>query len=126
VDVADLGGWRYRSTLQVLGKGDKPALIVLNLRTYYLSAIDGRAHGPLLLNRAQRRMQRHNAAAIIRCLATTAGIAGRLTPHALRRSYITIGLLQGAPLRRCNALPATPRPTPPSVTTNPNGHFTRI
>jgi hypothetical protein len=38
--------------LQVLGKGDKPALIVLNPRTYQTidQAITGRAHGPLLLN----------------------------------------------------------------------------
>jgi integrase/recombinase XerD len=100
-DIADLGGWRYQPTLQVLGKGGKPALIVLNPRTYQAidQAITGRAHGPLLLNRAQRRMQRHNAAAIIRRLATTAGITRRVTPHALRRSYITVGLLQGVPLR---------------------------
>jgi integrase/recombinase XerD len=100
-DIADLGGWRYQPTLQVLGKGDKPALIVLNPRTYQAidQAIAGRAHGPLLLNRAQRRMQRHNAAAIIRRLATAAGITHPVTPHALRRSYITIGLLQGVSLR---------------------------
>jgi integrase/recombinase XerD len=100
-DIADLGGWRYQPTLQVTGKGDKPALIVLNPRTYQAidQAITGRAHGPLLLNQAQRRMQRHNAAAIIRRLAAIAGIAGRVTLHALRRSYITIGLLQGVPLR---------------------------
>ncbi|MGH8886070.1 MAG: tyrosine-type recombinase/integrase [Egibacteraceae bacterium] len=81
----------------MLGKGDKPALIVLNPRTCQAidQAITGRAHGPLLLNQAQRRMQRHNAAAIIRRLAATAGIARRVTPHTLRRSYITIGLLQG-------------------------------
>ena len=44
-------------------------------------------------------MQRHNAAAIICRLAATAGIARRVTLHALRRSYITIGLLQGVSLR---------------------------
>ncbi len=32
-------------------------------------------------------------------LARTAGITHRVTPHTLRRSYITIGLLQGVPLR---------------------------
>ncbi|MQB02174.1 MAG: tyrosine-type recombinase/integrase, partial [Actinobacteria bacterium] len=32
-------------------------------------------------------------------LAATAGITQRITPPALRRSYITIGLLQGVPLR---------------------------
>jgi site-specific recombinase XerD len=45
------------------------------------------------------RMRRHNAAAIVNRLARTVGITRRVTPHALRRSYITIGLLQGVPLR---------------------------
>lgn len=44
-------------------------------------------------------MQRHNAAAIITRLARRIGIDRRVTSHALRRSYITIGLLQGVPLR---------------------------
>jgi integrase/recombinase XerD len=100
-DIADLGGWRYQPTLQVIGKGDKLALIVLNPRAYQAidQAITGCAHGPLLLNQAQRRMRRHNAAAIIRRLAAKAGIARRVTPHTPRRSDITIGLLQGVPLR---------------------------
>ena len=50
---------------------------------------------PALLNQGQRQ----NAATIIRRLAATAGIARRVTRHALRRSYITVGLLQGVPLR---------------------------
>ncbi|HVM14451.1 MAG TPA: tyrosine-type recombinase/integrase [Egibacteraceae bacterium] len=41
----------------------------------------------------------HNAAAVVRRLARAAGITQPVTPHALRRSYITIGLLQGVPLR---------------------------
>lgn len=44
-------------------------------------------------------MQRQNAASIITRLARRVGINRRVTPHALRRSYITIGLLQGVPLR---------------------------
>ena len=44
-------------------------------------------------------MQRHNAAAIITRLARQVGITRRVMPHALRRSYITIGLLQGVALR---------------------------
>jgi len=44
-------------------------------------------------------MQPHNAAAVLRRLARAAQITKRVTPHALRRSYITIGLLQGVPLR---------------------------
>lgn len=100
-DVNDLGGARYQPTLRIVGKGDKPAEVVLNPRTQ--QAIDGaigqRHNGPLLRNEWLRRMQPHNASAIVRRLARTASITHRVTPHALRRSYITIGLLQGVPLR---------------------------
>jgi site-specific recombinase XerD len=87
--------------LRILGKGDKPAEIPLNPRTQQAiaEAVHGRGDGPLLLNEWGNRMQRHNAAAIITRLAHRVGIARRVTPHALRRSYITIGLLQGVPLR---------------------------
>jgi integrase/recombinase XerD len=34
-DITDLGGWRYQATLRVVGKGDKPAEIVLNPRTQH-------------------------------------------------------------------------------------------
>ncbi len=44
-------------------------------------------------------MQPHNAAAAVNRLARTAGITRRVTPHALRRFYLTIGLLQRVPLR---------------------------
>jgi site-specific recombinase XerC len=36
---------------------------------------------------------------IVTRLARSIGVTRRVTPHALRRSYITIGLLQGVPLR---------------------------
>ena len=44
-------------------------------------------------------MRRHNVAAMLVRLAKTADIDVHITPHALRRSYITIGLLQGVSLR---------------------------
>lgn len=53
----------------------------------------------MLLNTWGNRMQRHNAAAVITRLSRRIGITRRVTPHALRRSHITIGLLQGVPLR---------------------------
>ena len=100
-DVADLDGSRYQPTLRILGKGDMPAEIPLNPRTQQAiaEALHSRSEGPLLLNTWENRMQRHNAAAIITRLARRVGITRRVTPHALRRSYITIGLLQGVPLR---------------------------
>ena len=100
-DVGDLGGARYQPTLRIIGKGDKPAEIPLNPRTHEAIdlAVGDRTDGPLLLNRWGNRMQRHNAATVVTRLARGIGIRRRVTPHALRRSYITIGLLQGVPLR---------------------------
>lgn len=100
-NLDDVAGTRYQPTLRIVGKGDKPADIVLNPRTHQAiaAATTDRRHGPLLLNRAGRRMQPHNAAGIVRRAARAAGIDRRVTPHALRRSYITVGLLQGVSLR---------------------------
>lgn len=100
-DISDLTGAAYQPMLHIIGKGDRPAEIVLNPRTHQAvdDAIDDRAHGPVLLNAWGNRMRRHNVAAMLVRLATTAGIDVHITPHALRRSYITIGLLQGVPLR---------------------------
>ncbi len=100
-DISDVGGSRYQPTLLIVGKGDKPAEVVLNPRTQQAidAAVAVRRDGPLLRNRCGRRMQPHNAGTAINRLARIAGITRRVTPHALRRSYITIGLLQGVPLR---------------------------
>ena len=106
------GGARFQPTLRIIGKGDNPAEVPLNPRTHEAidQALNGRTGGPLLLNRWRNRMQRHNAAAIRTRLARAIGIERRVTPHALRRSCITIGLLQGVPLREMQR--AAPRGTP--------------
>ena len=53
----------------------------------------------MLLTQGGNRMQRPNATTIVNRLARTVGITRRVTPHALRRSYITTGLRQGVLLR---------------------------
>ncbi|MDP8931995.1 MAG: tyrosine-type recombinase/integrase [Actinomycetota bacterium] len=100
-DVTDLSASRYQPTLWILGKGDKPAEIVLNRRTWQAidQVIADRSEGPRLRNRWGNRMRRHNIPYILVRLAKTAGITAHVTPHALRRSYITVGLQQGVPLR---------------------------
>ena len=119
-NVADLGGSRYQPTLQIMGKGDKPAEVVLNPRTQQALdlVVDGRTAGPLLRNRWRRRMQPHNAPAVLRRLGRAARITRRVTPHALPRSYITIGLSKECHCARCNARHGTARPIPPSATTS--------
>ena len=56
-NISDLAGSRYQPTLQIIGKGDKPAEIVLNPRTQQAldQAIDGRSAGPLLRNEWRRQ-----------------------------------------------------------------------
>ncbi len=100
-DIDDLTGTAYQPMLHIIGKGDRPAEIVLNPRTHQAidAAIDDRTQGPILVNAWGNRMRRHNVAAMLVRLAKTAGIDVHITPHALRRSYITIGLLQGVSLR---------------------------
>jgi hypothetical protein len=51
-NVTDLGGARYQPTLQIIGKGDKPAEVVLNPRMQQAldQVVDGRTVGPLLRN----------------------------------------------------------------------------
>lgn len=61
--------------------------------------VAGRTEGPLLLNRDGRRMDRACAARLLRHIADAAGVTKPITPHGLRRTYITSGLLSGVPLR---------------------------
>lgn len=96
---------------------------VMNPRTQ--QAVDGLVTGPLLRNQRRRRMQPHNAAAVLRRQARKAGITQRVTPNALRRSYITIGLLQGVPLRDMQRAARHSKPTAPWATTNPSDPYTR-
>ncbi|MDP8929603.1 MAG: tyrosine-type recombinase/integrase [Actinomycetota bacterium] len=73
-DVTDLGGSRYQPTLRILGKGDKPAEVVLNPRTW--QAIDqvvaDRIEGPLL-----RTEDRHWLARASRSACTVKATRGR-------------------------------------------------
>ncbi|MBY5163578.1 tyrosine-type recombinase/integrase [Salsipaludibacter albus] len=100
-DIEDLTGTAYQPMLHIIGKGDRPADIVVNPRTHQAldAAVAGRTTGPILVNAWGNRMRRHNVAAMLVRLAKTADIDVHITPHALRRSYITIGLLQGVSLR---------------------------
>ena len=91
----------YAPTLHITFGKPRHCEAPLDPRTHKAidQALAGRIDGPLLLNRWGDRMQRHNAAGIVTRLARRIGIERRVTPHALRRSYITIGLFQGLPLR---------------------------
>jgi integrase/recombinase XerD len=59
------------------------------------AAIGDRTSGPLLLNRRGRRMSRHSADRIIKQICAAACIDADISPHSLRRSFITTGLASG-------------------------------
>ena len=95
---------RYESgyeILHVVGKGAKPADIPLPipvLRAIRL-AVDGRMSGPILVSRSGARLSHASAARLLRTIATSAGVTSVVTPHALRRTFCTAGLVSGVPLR---------------------------
>ncbi|MDQ3707846.1 MAG: integrase, partial [Actinomycetota bacterium] len=57
-DITDLSENRWHYTLDIVGKGDKPAVIPLPPRTAYAvaAAVGDRATGALILTRAGTRM----------------------------------------------------------------------
>ena len=100
-DVGDLGLERGHHTLKVHRKGGKTVIVPLaprTARTLYL-AIGERDEGPIFLNINSERMDRHQAARMVRRLAKRAGIDKRISPHSLRHSFITAALDAGVPLR---------------------------
>jgi site-specific recombinase XerD len=101
---ADIDDIRYQSgyeILHVLGKGAKPADIPLPIPVLRAirGATDGREHGPILLNSHGHRMDTGGAARRLRRLCARAGIDHRISPHSLRRTFCTTGLVAGVPIR---------------------------
>jgi len=100
-NVTDLHANSGYELLSVMGKGSKPATIPLPvpvLRAVREAAGDRQA-GALLLNSKGGRMTRNSAARRLGRLAEQAGLSHTPTPHALRRTFCTAGLLVNVPLR---------------------------
>lgn len=100
-DVTDLSYQGGYELLQIMGKGHKPAQIPLPvpvLRAVH-AVVAGRSQGPILLNTAGGRMTRASAACRLRRLARTIGLDHPVSPHSLRRTFCTAGLIFGVPLR---------------------------
>lgn len=99
--IKDLGVHRGHRTLQIVGKGNKPALIPLAPRTCRAidRAIGSRHEGNIILDTRGLPMARHSAHWVIQKLARRAKISKRITPHSLRHSFITAALDAGVPLR---------------------------
>jgi integrase/recombinase XerD len=100
--------------VRVIGKGDRERLVPVGevaleaLRAWldgprgalaaahHVAPIRG---GPLFLGQGGRRLARQQAWAIVKRAASSAGLAGRVSPHTLRHSFATHLLEGGADLR---------------------------
>jgi integrase/recombinase XerD len=100
-DVADLRIERAHRVLAVVGKGGDRLLVPLAPRTARAidAALGGRTDGPLLLSVAGARLDRHDAARIVRRLARQAGLVKRISPRSLRHTMVTLALDAGVSLR---------------------------
>jgi len=101
---ADIDDIRYQAgyeILHVIGKGAKPADIPLPIPVLRAirEATDGRDHGPILTNTFGRRLDPGGATRRLRRLCARAGIDHMISPHSLRRTFCTTGLIAGVPIR---------------------------
>ena len=115
-DVVDLSEVHGHRVLTVLGKGDRLAVVPLPpaVARAVDRAIGGRPDGPILRNRAGRRMSRHSATRRLRVLAGVGGVSlVRMHPHMLRHTFVTTMLDAGVDLRdvQIAARHADPRTT---------------
>ncbi len=100
-NITDLSYHSGYELLQIMGKGNKPATIPLPvpvLRAVH-DAIKDRQHGPILLNTRGQRMSPAAATGHLQRLARAIGIGHSVSPHSLRRTFCTAGLISGVPLR---------------------------
>ncbi len=101
INVTDLHSQAGYELLTIMGKGGKPALIPLPVPVLRAvrDATAGRSSGPVLLNSHGARLSPAAATGLLRRLATSAGLTQKLSPHTLRRTFCTAGLISGVPLR---------------------------
>jgi site-specific recombinase XerD len=100
-DIDALGLERGHRTLTVTRKGGKVVTMPLAPRVARVLdlAIGERLEGPILVDGAGERLDRHAAGRIVRRIVRQAGITKRVGPHTLRHAFITAALDAGVPLR---------------------------
>ncbi len=100
-DVDALGLERGHRTLTVTRKGGSVVTMPLAPRVARALdlAIGERLEGPIFVDVADQRLDRHAAGRIVRRIARQASITKRVGPHTLRHAFITAALDAGVPLR---------------------------
>jgi integrase/recombinase XerD len=96
--LGDEGGY---DSLRFIGKGGKPADIPLPIPVMRAvrAAIGDRTSGPLLLSKAGSRMDPRCANRTVVRIAKHAKVNTDISPHSLRRTFCTSGLVSGVPMR---------------------------
>lgn len=103
LDVEDVGHQRGHRVVHVKTKGG--GWLTCPLAPSVAAALDrclaGRTTGPVFTTRTGSRMTRKNAADLIARVVREAlpHLAGKITPHSLRRTFVTLSLDSGASLR---------------------------
>jgi integrase/recombinase XerD len=93
-DLRYAGGYEL---VRVVGKGAKPAEIPV-LRAVK-TATEGRTHGPILCSAAGAALTRGAASRLLGRVVREACVTSPASPHTLRRTFCTAGLITGVPLR---------------------------
>jgi integrase/recombinase XerD len=97
-DLRYAGGYEV---LRLVGKGSKPAEIPLPIPVLRAvrAATDGRTQGPILLTAAGTAFSRGGASRQLTRVVRASGVSSPASPHTLRRTFCTAGLISGVPLR---------------------------
>lgn len=95
--VIEDGGY---DCIAFVGKGGKPANIPLPIPVMRAvrAVIGSRTTGPLLRNQDDNQLSVRDAERMVKRIAKVAGCRD-ITPHGLRRTFCTSGLVSGVPLR---------------------------
>lgn len=101
LDVGDVQQQQGYDVIIFTAKGGKATTMPLPVAAMRAvrEAIGERTEGPVLLNRWGNRMDRAAATRLIKKIAHEAKVDTDITPHSLRRSFITTGLASGIPAR---------------------------
>ena len=88
---------RGHQVLTFVGKGSKPATapIPIPVLRALEECTEGRDFGPLLLKKSGERLDRRTAYRWVKSCGKKAGIKSEISPHTLRRTYVTLALDAG-------------------------------
>ncbi len=99
--VEDLQYTAGYEVLHLIGKGAKPADIPLPIPVWRAvkAATAGRSSGPILVSAKDAALTRGAASRLLARVVRAAGVTTAVSPHSLRRTFCTAGLISGVPLR---------------------------